>query len=91
MFSVISSHYTLYSTSFNYDDKKLEIQQYLCLPLPKNLVSYLTKLRISAHQLYVETGRYCNPAIHRENKFCFHCKNSLYKHVRKQYSKLLDT
>ena len=53
MFSVISSHYTLYSTSFNYDDKKLEIQQYLCLPLPKNLVSYLTKFRISAHLLYV--------------------------------------
>ena len=35
----------------------------------------LTKLRISAHQLYVETGRYCNPVIPRENKFCFHCKN----------------
>ena len=75
----------------------------LCLPLPKNLVSYLTKLRISAHQLYVETGRYCNPSIPRENKFCFHCKNivedgnhflldcPLYKHVRKMYSKLLDT
>ena len=40
--------------------------------LPKNLV---TKLRISAHQLYVETGKYCNPAISSENRFCFHCKN----------------
>ena len=67
------------------------------------IVSYLTKLRISAHQLYVETGRYCNPSIPRENRFCFHCKNivedekhflldcPLYKHVRKKYSKLLDT
>ena len=55
MFSVVSSHFTL----FNYNIKKLEIQPYLCLPLPKNLVFYLTKLRISAHQLYVETGRYC--------------------------------
>ena len=62
MFSVVSSHFTL----FNYNIKKLEIQPYLCLPLPKNLVFYLTKLRISAHQLYVETGRYCNPSIPRD-------------------------
>ena len=40
---------SFYSTLFNYDIKKLEIQPYLCLPLPKNLVSYLTKLRIGAH------------------------------------------
>ena len=69
--------------------------------IPKNLVSYLTKLRISAQQLYVETGRYCDPAIPRENRFCFHCKNNvedekhflldcpLYKHVRKKYSNYL--
>ena len=50
---------------------------------------------------YVETGRYCNPAIPRETRFCFHCKNiveddklflldcPLYKHVRKKY-KFLD-
>ena len=49
--------------------KKQEIQSYLCLPLPKNLVSYLSKLRISAHQLYVETCRYCNPSIPREIDF----------------------
>ena len=63
---------SFYSTLFNYDITKLEIQSYLCLPLPKNLVSYFTKLRISAHQLYVETSRYCNPAIPREHRFCFH-------------------
>ena len=51
----------------------------------------------------METGRYCNPAIPRENRFCFHCKNivedekqilldcPLYKHVRKKYSKIPDT
>ena len=32
-------------------------------------VSYLTKLRISAHTLNVETGRYCTPVIPRENRF----------------------
>ena len=53
--------------------------------------------------MYVETGRLCNPSIPRENRFCFHCKNIVedekhflldcpqYKHVRKKYSKLLDT
>ena len=30
---------------------------------------------LSAHQLYVETGWYCNPSIPRENRFYFHCKN----------------
>ena len=57
--------------------EKLEIQTYLCFALRKNLGSYLTKLRVSAYQLCVEIGRYCNPAIpsYRENRFCFHCKN----------------
>ena len=57
---------------------------------------------MNANQLYVETGRYCNPAIPIENIFFFHCKKivedekhvlldcPLYKHVRKKYSKLLD-
>ena len=44
---------SFYSTLFNYDDKKFEIQPYLCFPLHRNLYSYLTKLRISAHQLYI--------------------------------------
>ena len=91
---------SFYSTLFNYDDKKFEIQPYLCFPLHRNLYSYLTKLRISAHQLYIETGRYCIPVIPRESKFCYHCKTivedekhfllecPLYKHIRKKYSKI---
>ena len=54
--------------------KKLEIKPYLCLQLTKKLVFYLTELRISAQQMYVETDRYCNPVVPRENRFCFHCK-----------------
>ena len=84
------------STSFKYDINYIYAFQFL------RTVSYLTKLRISVHPLYVETGRYCNSAIPRANRFCFHCKNiledekhflldcPLYKYVRKKYSKLLD-
>ena len=24
--------------------------------------------------MYVETDRYCNPVVPKENRFCFHCK-----------------
>jgi phosphopantetheinyl transferase len=30
----------------------------------------LTKLRLSNHNLQVETGRYNRPHIHREERFC---------------------
>ena len=55
---------------------------------------------VAKYQLYIETGRYCNPVIPRENRLCFHCKNivedakqflldcSLYKHVRKKLFKI---
>lgn len=66
---------SFYSTLFNYDVKNLDIQPFLCLPLPKNLVSYLAKVRINAHKLHFETCRYCYPAIPRENRCCFHYKN----------------
>ena len=36
------SKLSFYSTLFSYDVKKLEIQPYLCLPLPKNSVSFLS-------------------------------------------------
>ena len=87
--------WSFYSTLFNFDVKKLEIQTYLCFALRKNLGSYLTKLRVSAYQLCVEIGRYCNPAIPRENivedEKHFLLDFPLYKHVRKMYSKSLDT
>ena len=39
---------------------KFELQKYLEFPLAKELRSFLTKLRISAHSLTIETGRYNN-------------------------------
>ena len=37
----------------------------------------LTRLRISAHNLYVERGRYIRPPISRDNRVCIFCKNNL--------------
>ena len=36
-----------------------------------------TQLRISAHRLFIETGRYSRPKLPRENRFCFSCKNAV--------------
>ena len=37
----------------------------------------LTRLRISAHNLYIERGRYTRPPISRDNRVCMFCKNNL--------------
>jgi hypothetical protein len=34
----------------------------------------LTRLRISAHHLYIERGRYLKPMIPREKRFCSYCQ-----------------
>ena len=54
-----------------------EIQSYLTFPFPKKIRSNLTKLRISAHRLFIETGRYSKPPVPRESRFCYHCKSSV--------------
>ena len=36
-----------------------------------------TQLRISAHRLCIEIGRYSRPKLPRENRFCFSCKNAV--------------
>jgi hypothetical protein len=54
---------------------KFELQKYLEFPLAKELRSLLTKLRISAHSLAIETGRYNNTL--KEQCFCKHCPTSV--------------
>ena len=54
---------------------KFELQKYLEFPLAKELRSLLTKLRISAHSLPIETGRYNNTL--KEQRFCKHCPTSV--------------
>lgn len=64
--------FPIYSKIVNQNE--YELQQYLKLPLKKCDRSVLTKLRISAHSLFIETGRYSKPPIPREKHLCNFCK-----------------
>ena len=57
--------------------KKFELQPYLKLPLKKNERTNLTRIRISSHNLAIETGRYHNPPIPRDQRFCFSCQTEI--------------
>ena len=46
------------------------LQAYLKLGLLRSKVRNLTKLRISAHKLQIEVGRYARPKIQRQNRLC---------------------
>ena len=54
---------------------KYEMQDYLKFPIKKSVRASLTKLRISAHSLEIETGRYHKPPKPKENRYCNYCKN----------------
>lgn len=83
-----------YSKIFN----DFEMQKYLYFNIPKFLRNKLTKLRISAHSLAIETGRYCKPVIPSERRFCKFCETLIedevhflfqcpqYSNIRKKYS-----
>ena len=81
---------------------KLEIQPYLNFSISKMLRSFLTKLRISAHKLQIEVGRYCNPIIPRDERYCISCQTvvedehhflfecPLYNQLRSEYCTLFN-
>lgn len=74
-----------------------DLKQYLSFDLPKFNRSLITKIRISAHQLAIETGRYMKPPLPVPERFCKNCKNKvedekhfilycpLYKNLRNKY------
>ena len=53
--------------------QELKIQPYLNNNLPKSIVKHLTKLRIIAHTLLIEKGRYHRPNISRNLRLCSSC------------------
>lgn len=53
--------------------KEFSLQKYLDLNLPKSLVKNLTKLRISAHTLLIEKGRYRRPKLPKDQRQCTVC------------------
>ena len=74
-----------------------DLKQYLRFDLPKFNRSLITKIRISAHQLAIETGRYMKPPLPVPERFGKNCKNKvedekhfilycpLYKNLRNKY------
>ena len=52
------------------------MQDYLHFPLKKSekLILHVTKLRISAHSLHIETGRYSRPCVPTEKRTCHTCR-----------------
>ena len=59
---------------YNTLKKQFEFEQYLLLPNHTHR-NALTRLRISAHNLFIETGRYARPPISRDDRLCLYCKN----------------
>ena len=53
--------------------KEYKIGSYLLL-FKQTVRSCLSKLRISAHTLEIERGRYVSPSIPPELRHCHHCK-----------------
>jgi hypothetical protein len=53
------------------------LQRYLKLNISKDLRSMLTKLRISAHSLAIETGRYGTTKIPADQRFCKFCPTNV--------------
>ena len=61
----------LHTFSNVYSD--FSLQKYLSFGLPKDKTKGLLKLRISAHDLLVERGRYFRPQIPRDQRVCATC------------------
>ena len=52
-----------------------KLQNYLEFPLSKEHISFLAKIRISAHSLNIETGHYNSTP--REQRLCKFCPSSV--------------
>ena len=61
----------LYTYSKLYDD--YSFQTYLTYAIPKSVTREQAKLRISAHDLMIERGRYFRPRLSREQRVCPEC------------------
>ena len=67
---VTDSKLSLFSNIFIPDNK---IPFYLSINQNKKIKSKITEMRISAHNLNIERGRYCKPKVPRSERFCKFC------------------
>lgn len=58
---------------FSFCYTNFSLQKYLDFNIPKALCKNLTKLRISAHSLLIEKGRYHRPKIPHNSRLCQTC------------------
>jgi hypothetical protein len=55
--------------------EKFEMENYLLFGSSKTERSSLSKLRISAHRLRIETGRHTRPKIDSDKRYCVYCND----------------
>ena len=63
--SAVLEEYKLYKNVFSFE-------AYL-LCVPKDLIMYLTRFRISSHSLRIQTGRCEKNKIARNERYCMYC------------------
>ena len=54
-----------------------ELQKYLTFGISKSFTLFLSKIRLSAHSLAIETGRYNKPFTAAEERYCKYCLNQV--------------
>lgn len=63
-------------TLYKYAKSDLEYECYLDKMNSKHYRQIITKIRISAHKLRIETGRYGRNRLERNERLCLMCENS---------------
>ena len=54
-----------------------ELQKYLTFCISKSFTLFLSKIRLTAHSLAIETGRYNKPFTPAEVRYCKYCLNQI--------------
>ena len=54
-----------------------ELQKYLTFGISKSFTLFLSKIRLSAHSLAIETGRCNKPFTPAEKRYCKYCLNQV--------------
>lgn len=62
--------YKLFKSEFNFENYLSFIKDY-------QIRRYFTKIRVSAHDLHIETGRYVRPPLPPDQRLCLICKSGV--------------
>ena len=56
---------------------KIAFEPFLTLVKNHKLRNFISRFRLSNHQLMIEKGRYARPKIEREQRFCYNCLDKI--------------